>query len=159
MSRLQAGFIFSELIVALGIFAVLVGLVTVSLLGGQHQNALSGAVDTLIGDLRQQQTQTMVGAGGYPGALSQGIYFESGRYTLFSGASFNPAEPTNQVINLPTGVVITTTLPNSSVVFAAGSGEFANFASGQNTVTLHEGNSGQQKSIQLNQLGVVTAIN
>ncbi|MEK7129939.1 MAG: hypothetical protein AAB803_02870 [Patescibacteria group bacterium] len=160
MRSLQSGFVFSELVIAIGVIAILAGFATVNLLGTQHKSELSGVVDTLLADVRQQQTQAMAGAAaGSGGATSYGIYFEPSRYTLFSGPSFDPGNPENQVINLPATAQFTNvTVPNGSVAFAEGSGAFTNFATGQDSLTVREENSGQQKTLRFNALGVVISI-
>lgn len=160
MRNLQSGFVFSELVVTIGVIAILAGFATINLLGTQHKSELSGVVDTLLADVRQQQTQAMVGAAaGTGGATSYGIYFEPSRYTLFSGSSFDPGNLENQVINLPVTARVTgVTVPNGSVMFAAGSGAFINFAADQDSVTVREENSGQQKTFRFNALGVVISI-
>lgn len=149
MKRSQGGFAFSELIVALGIFGVLLGFVTINVLRTQHQSNLSAVVDTLIADVASQQHRAMVGQ-------ASGVYFAPDQYTLFSGATFNPGDPGNTVIVLPSGVRIDTiTLPNATMLFGAGSGEAGLITSGSDSITVTEQNSGLTKAIRWNRLGVV----
>lgn len=157
MKRSQGGFAFSELIVALGIFGVLLGFVTINVLRTQHQSNLSAVVDTLIADVASQQHRAMVGQVPVGIASSDaGVVFAVDRYTLFSGATFNPGDPGNTVIVLPSGVRIDTiALPNATMLFGAGSGEAGLISSGSDSITVTEQNSGLTKAIRWNRLGVV----
>ncbi|MBI2405010.1 prepilin-type N-terminal cleavage/methylation domain-containing protein [Candidatus Gottesmanbacteria bacterium] len=151
----QSGFTTPELIVVVGIIAVLAGLATVNLLGVARKPTLTATVDTLTSDLRQQQTKAMVGER----LSSHGVYFGSGQYVLFAGSSYNPGEVSNAAVALEQYVGFSqVSLPNASVVFASGSGEVTNFDPNQHAVTIAHEQSGEQKTIEVNRLGVVTAV-
>lgn len=160
MRTRQDGFAFLELIVVIGVVAVLLGFTTINVLRLQHQSNLSSVADTLIADSRGQQNQAMVGQ--TPGATTSadhGMFFETTRYTLFAGTAFNPNDPGNTVVNLPSAVRVSSiTVPNATVVFTAGSGEAPGVAAGSDTITLTEETSGLTKTIQWNALGVVVDV-
>lgn len=150
------GFTLIELIVVLGVFGVLLGLVTVNLLRAQHQPTLSASVDTLIADLKSQQAKAMSGAG----AISHGVYVGEGEYVLFSGSVYNANDPANAQVLLDANVIVSSvTFPNASIVFAAGSGDIVNFDAAYRMVTLRNTQSSEEKAIQMNRYGVVSAVN
>jgi len=157
----RQGFTFIEVMVIMGMMAILVGFATINLIGAQRKASLTQTVDTLTADLRGQQTKAMTGQiknGSVPAGY--GIYFETNRYVLFSGSSYNAGDSSNASVPLtPPITVSAVTFPNSRILFATKSGELNGFISGSNTVTLKEGTSGQTKTIHLNQYGVVNLIN
>ena len=156
----RSGFTFIELIVAMGVFATLVGLATVHLLGGQRTSSLTATTDTLIADIKEQQIKAITGDTAAGSQSSYGVYFGPGQYVLFAGGTYNPTDSTNAVIPLDSNVVFASiNFPNTSVVFASGSGEIVNFSSQAHTVTLLQVHSGEGKTIDINRYGVITSVN
>lgn len=82
-----------------------------------------------------------------------GIYTGTTQYVLFHGASYNPTDSSNFSVTLGDNIQFSNT--PATVVFTSGNGE-----TGQ-TVTLTIKNilSNQEKTIQLNSLGVITGLN
>ncbi len=156
----RSGFTFIELIVGMGVFATLVGLATVNLLGVQRKSSLTATIDTLIADIKEQQIKAITGDTFGGGQSSYGIYFGPGQYVLFAGGTYHPNDSTNAMIPLDTNVVFSSiNFPDTSVVFASGSGEIINFNSQAHTVTLLQVHSGEGKTIDINRYGVVTSVN
>jgi len=157
----QNGFVLIELIVVIGMLAVLIGMITVSTLGSQRRAALTSTVDTLVADLRSQQTKAMTGV--TSGSIIQagyGVFFQSDRYILFQGASYSAAMTSNAPIVIDTRVKFSSIkLPNSSVVFASKSGEIVGFNSQLNSVTVTQSDSNFAKTLYLNRYGVITSVN
>ena len=155
------GFTFIEVIVVMGVMATFLGIGVISLVGSQRKASVTQAVDTLVSDLRSQQTKAMVGAtvGGMVPA-GYGIYFQANRYVLFSGASYNSLDPSNASVPILSPLTISTIgFSGSAVIFLAKSGEVAGFTSGADSVAVRQNDSGQTKTIRLNRYGVVTSIN
>ncbi|HKB88061.1 MAG TPA: type II secretion system protein [Patescibacteria group bacterium] len=100
------GFTVIELMVSIGILAILFALTTINLGRLPSTTSQSAAIDTLISDIRGQQTQAMAGRTAY------GIHFDANSYTL---------TPSNFVINLDPGLSFDNSGQN--LTFAAGSGE------------------------------------
>jgi hypothetical protein len=84
-----------------------------------------------------------------------GVHFETASYTLFR----NTYGTENFKVNLPSGTQFSTTLVNSQVIFATGSGALTTFTSGHNTITLTDTGDESHKTITVNQYGVVTGVN
>ena len=153
------GYTLIELIIVLGIFAVLTGIATVNLLGFQRQTNITGVVDTFITNVKEQQTKAMSGdTEGRGENSSYGVNIALTNYVLFHG-TFTSGEQSNRIITLPAIAEITTTFPNAQLIFEGGSGELAGYASANATVTIRDTVSNDQKTIYFNRYGVVTAIN
>lgn len=134
----RSGFTIIEVLVVVAIFAALVGLYVVRVTGIERRAPLSATVDTIISDLRSQQTRAMVGA-----ARGVGITFQASAYTLVPG---------NSVVSLPTNITLSPA--GSSMFFANGSGD----VSGITTLTLTQTLTGEQKTITINRYGAVTQV-
>jgi prepilin-type N-terminal cleavage/methylation domain-containing protein len=156
----QKGFSLVELLISVTIFAMLIGIITLNLNTAQHKATISTSLETLLTDLNQQQIKAMVGdTEGRTDADNYGIHFDSTSYTLFHG-TYSGSETTNFSIILPTIQQITTTFPSSQVIFQKGSGNVVGFdPNNENTITLSDTVNGEQKVIELNRFGVVTAVN
>lgn len=154
------GFVFIELILVMGVMAILAAVVIVNVFGSQNAADLTQTVDTLIADLRSQQSKAMTGAT-VNGAVQDGygIYFETGRYVMFSGSSYNPVLPSNASVAVVPPVRVTgTTLPGNTIVFQARNGEIAGFVPGLNTVTVTNDVNGRVNILRFNRYGVITSL-
>ena len=149
---LNKGFTIIELMVVMGVFAVLASITTLSLSNSQHSSYLNTSVSTMVTDLKRQQLKAMLGDTEGRGVSSTyGLNFETGRYTLYHDA-YSSTEPTNFIINLEGTIQISTP---GNVVFAKGNGE----PTGLSTITLRDSVSGRQKTLTLNKYGVITNVN
>lgn len=160
-SNNQEGFTYPELIVVMGIVAMLFGFITINLFGIQRKASLDTAIAILISDLKSQQIKAMVGdTGGGINPTSHGIYFESDRYILFHGDSYSPTDPSNFPISLERSIEITNVAFSDAVIlFSTGSGEINNFVSGLNTIIIKNIAGSEQKTITINKFGVRTEVN
>jgi prepilin-type N-terminal cleavage/methylation domain-containing protein len=155
LSSQQSGFTLVEILVVVGILAVLFGLSVVSL--GQPQNSTNtnSAVDTLVNDLKTQQIAAMVGTTGSTSTQQPaGIFVQSNQYTLFTGSSYSAGNSYNYIFTAPTGVSFSTTLPSSIVLFNKGDGSVSGFTAGSNTITVTT--SAGSKVITITKFGAVT---
>lgn len=156
----QKGFTLIESVVAIMIFLTLMGIATVSVLTSRQKAQSNTTLKTIITDLRQQQIKAMVGSTEGSQVGSYGIFFWANSYTLFHGSAYNPADPSNSVVNLGEGVSITNILfPQSLVIFATRSGEIVNYSSGSDSITVTTFSTGENKVVRLNQYGVVVQAN
>lgn len=156
----QKGFSYPELIVLMGVVAMLFGYITINLSGTLRRTTIDTTYQTLISDIKSQQTKAMTGSidGGLPG--SHGIYFESNRYILFRGTTYSSTDPSNFPVNLEQNVEFgNITFPGSTIVFLPGSGEISGYINGNNTVTVVNIGGEEQKTITINRYGAVTSAN
>jgi len=156
----EKGFTFAEIIVVFGVVAMLFGLAYSSTMKAQQSTSLESAVLILVSDIKNQQTNTMMGftLGGLS-ASEYGVHFELDSYTLFKGTTYNPSEQTNLVIDLPTNISFSNlTFPNSTILFSKGSGEVSNYVSGSDTITLLS-NLSKSRTLRINKLGAIISQN
>jgi hypothetical protein len=158
--RNGAGFTMVEFLVIMGIASLLFLLMSMNFLDARTGTSLTTTGDSLLSDLKIQQTKAMIGdteGRGIPDAY--GIYFKPASYVLFHGTTYLPAATDNFEVNAAEGVTLSTTFPGGSVVFATISGELVNFSSGFDSITIKDANTTRQKVIQLNKLGTATSFN
>lgn len=161
MKRSIGGFVLIELAVVFGMMAVLIGLTSMNIFGASRNATLTGTVDTLTADIASQQTKAM-SAVAQSGVIppGYGVRFDTNTCTLFQGLTYNATDTSNVVIPLDSRVTFSfISLPNNAIVFASQSGEIVGFSSTQNTFSLHQTDSGETKTIQINRYGVITSVN
>ena len=149
-----------ELIIVFAVIAILTSLALNNIPGSQRSTILTTTVDTLVADIKNQQTKAMEGAmsnqtvpNGY------GIKFVSNQYTLFAGQVYLATASTNAVIGLNPRVTFSFIgFPNSSLVFASTSGEIVGYATSSSVLTLKESDSGATESVQLDHYGTITSV-
>lgn len=159
-SHKHAGFTFIEVIVVVAIFLTLIGLTITNPLNLRESTSINAFVYTLITDIKNQQIKAMVGdteGRGTPDTYS--IYIEPAKYTLFHGQNYSQSDSSNFSITVADQYQLLTTFPESKIVFSAGSGEIVGFVQNQDTITIRDARTGQQKVITINKYGVVTGIN
>lgn len=154
-ARAQKGFTLIEVLITIAIMAAMSALIFINLGKPQTVASLNGAVETLVTDLRAQQTLAMSGnsAGGAT-QLAHGMVVSANSYTVFAGDSYNQSDPNNYTVTPGQNISLNTTFPNSQILFDKSSGEVRDFSAGDNTITV-TGDEGS-KTITINRFGVVT---
>jgi len=155
-TTLHAGFTIPDLLISIAIFSILLGFSITNLPKTQRSISVLSSLNVLISDLRLQQLKAMTGdTQGSQTISSYGVYLGTNQYTLFRGTSYSSADTTNIVVNLDTGLQIAT--PNATLVFLKGSGQISGFTpNGSNTFAIKNSQTGEIKTIMLNQYGVIT---
>ena len=149
-----------EIIIVISIITTLFGLVFGNILNVRSTTTINTSLTTLIADLKNQQIKSMVGDTEGRGAPDNyGIYISGSNYALFHGQIYSAAESTNFDIEADTGYQFTTTFPGNQVIFASGSGEIVNFTENQNTISVIDTRTNEEKTIHINKYGVITTIN
>jgi len=156
----RRAFTLIELIISIGMIAILFSFSSLNHLSLQRKTTLSEQTKTISSDLRAQQIKAMTGDTGGSGTVSDyGVYLGSNAYTLFKGSTYNPADPGNYQISLPpTLTLMDITFINSQIVFQKGSGEILNFSNIANTFGVNDSALNGSKTFILNALGVITQI-
>lgn len=157
--KLQKGFTFIELVVVIGIIALLFAIGVVSSINVRSFTVSNTSLNVFISDLKGQQIKAMVGdteGRGEPDAY--GIKLLDDSYILFHGLTYSATNTSNFSVSAPTGYSLSSTFSNDSIIFASGSGEIVDFSSNQNTITLTSDDTGQSKVLHLNQYGSITSI-
>jgi prepilin-type N-terminal cleavage/methylation domain-containing protein len=155
----QKGFSILEVILAMSVLTILMAIASINLLSAANKTYQNTTAQTLYADLKSQQIKAMNGdteGSGTTGAY--GIYFQPTQYTLFRGITYSAANPTNFTVKIPDDVnFVNISFPNSQVIFASGSGAFANYANNANSVIIKNIEGLTQKTVTLNRFGVVTS--
>ncbi|HEX7042241.1 MAG TPA: type II secretion system protein [Patescibacteria group bacterium] len=155
----ERGFTLVELILVMGIVAILLGFVTINLIKAQNSSSISSTLNTVISDIKNQQIKAMVGdAQGGAAESSYGVHFDTSKYVLFKGSTYNSSDTSNFVVNLTPDLIFTNiNLPSGNIIFSVQSGEVSGFVIGQNTVDIESTNSSKTYTITINQYGVITS--
>ncbi len=150
----QAGFTLVEIMVVLGVSAILFALATINL-GKVHQTAsVSSLTDTLTSDIKGQQLLAMSGGiGSTTSQQPQGVHVQSGSYVLYAGSSYNGSDTNNFTVSI-SPAVIATTFPGSNLLFQKGDGAVSGFSGGSNTITISD--NGTSKTISVGRYGALT---
>ncbi|MFA5933462.1 MAG: type II secretion system protein [Microgenomates group bacterium] len=150
------GFTLVEILLVMGLFAILASFITINLIRPQTKASVEASINTLAADLKEAQLKSMIGdSEGQTTAQSYGIFFTSNSYTIFRGTTYNSGDTSNFIINLDTSENLVDTFSGHLVVFERRSGEVVSFVNGSNTITISD-NGGNSKTITVNNLGVIS---
>lgn len=137
-----------ELLVSIGILIVIFGIVSINISPVPSNTLQNTNLDTLISDIRAQQTLSMTNDSDY------GIHFETNSYTLFKGSSYVYGSASNFVVNLDSGIAFSNiTFPNSVIVFSPGSGDVAGYVSGSDSFILASTVTNKSTTVKINKYG------
>jgi type II secretory pathway pseudopilin PulG len=154
--RDSRGFTILELLLIMGITSLLLGIITINLVKVQHNTSISGAVDTLLADMKGQQIKAMSGASvNSASGDSYGVSFQGNKYVLFHGTT-DPNDSTDFSVPLDTSITVSIS-PSNPLVFSQLSGEVCS-STCQYTITLTNTAGNETKIITVNRYGVVTNI-
>jgi prepilin-type N-terminal cleavage/methylation domain-containing protein len=155
---MKKAFTLVEILVVMGILLVVFSMLTLNLPTLTYKANLSTSVDTFIADLRAQQLKAMVGdSEGVATASAYGVAFGTNTYTLFKGSASGSS--TDYTASLGDQVIFSNvTFPSSKIVFSRLSGEVQSFTTGSNTLVIKNKANNDQKTITINQYGVVTSV-
>lgn len=162
MKRLKSnkGIAYIEILVVFGIVGILISFTYINLLGINPRASSQVTQDSVIADLKSQQLKAMDGdTDGGATTENFGVHFESDKYTLFVGSSYLVSNSRNFVIRLDDGISFSSiNVPGGDIIFSKGSGEVIGYSSTNNSITI-QNNTGQTRTIIVNQLGVITQVN
>lgn len=153
IKRHHPGFTLIEIILIMTIFTILTTLASINLIKPQSSSKIDTTAATLIADIKEQQIKSISGdTEGASFPTQFGIYLEPSSYTLFQGTTYLVSDPNNFEVDLETGILISNNLPSSQLSFSINSGEWENFSSSQNSITIQDSTS-NQKIITINRYG------
>ncbi len=109
-ARTEEGFTLVEVLITIAIMAAMSALIFVNLGKPQTVASLSGAVETLVADLRAQQTLAMSGnSAAGTSQLAHGVFISANAYTVFAGDSYNGSDPDNYTVTPGQNISFSTT--------------------------------------------------
>lgn len=143
------GFTLIELIIGVSIFLSLLTLGWINFSTLPSKVTLNSSYETMYSDIKNQQSEAMNGEGAF------GVHFESDHYILFKGEVYNASDTTNFQVNFENANIgITNNLfSGGNIIFQASSGEILNFDAINNSLTLTDNLSGENKVLTLNKYG------
>lgn len=157
----RSGFTLIEVAVVMSLLSLLFGFVWLNLLSTKESASQNTSMDLLVSDLRAQQLKAMLGdTEGRVERDAYGVYFGVTSYTLFHGSTYVSADPTNFIVPLGDNERFSSiAFSGNAVVFSSVSGEIDGFSQDANSLLLKNTMANTQKTIQLNKIGTVNAIN
>lgn len=147
MSR-TFGFTFIELLVVLGILAVITIVAAPFLASSVSRNNLQTSAWTLVDDLRRAQAQSMAAHTN----SAWGVHLQTDRQVFFRGATYNVSDPDNIVTILPATITISGFTLNgggSDIRFSKVRGDTSDYG----TITLQDSSSNETITITVNAAG------
>ncbi len=155
----QVGLTLVELLLVVGILGLLFSIAFISIFNVRIISTNATTTSVITSDLKNQQIKAMVGdTEGRGTPDNYGIKILSTQYVMFHGTNYNPADTTNFSVPVENGYTLSTTFPNTTVLFASESGEIVDFQSNQNTITLTNTSSNKTKTIHFNKYGTITQV-
>lgn len=147
--------------IVIAVIAVLVSISTMALTTFQNHTYITNTVETIISDIKHQQLKAMSGSTeSQTNISSYGIYFESNQYTLFQGNVYDANNQTNFIIPLNESLEFTNIrFPNGLLIFNKGSGEINGYSSSNNSISLYNSSTNENKTITINRYGVIISVN
>ena len=137
-----------ELLVVMGVMAILLGVSLPVFINLNQHRDLEGYQRQAIANLTEARDRAQAENKPY------GLYFQSDRFTLFQGDSFQAAS--DQItIELPSNITFSLIqLPDSQAALSPLTGEVMDFDSNNNQV-ITSNNINESQTLTINQLGVV----
>lgn len=122
------GVTLTETLLVIALIAILAVLASTYYQAFLVSNQLDNAASDVLDTLRRAQANSM----NKESNTTWGVHFETNKFVLFSGASYNAVDPNNEINNLPVTVTITTitlTGGGSDAIFNKVKGTTANSGS------------------------------
>lgn len=154
---MKKGFTLIEVLLVISILAILLTLGTVVFNSFGRKDQMSVEAREIEAVINEAKVKTLAGFSlGGDESLNFGVYFQTDRYILFPGITYDSLNTHNQEFLLPESLEITPIFfPSNSVVFEKITGEVVGFIPDQNYLLLNDKRSTEEKKISVNQVGVV----
>lgn len=149
------GFTYIELIVVMGIVALLSTLVTVVSMSAMTRSQVHAQIDLLLSDVAYQQQLAANRVISSEENQHYGVYFYEDGYILFEGEVYEPDKSTNQHVELPIGMKITSiNLPQQQLAFSEKTGFVMNWQASQSGIIVTSP-LGKTTALTINRYGVI----
>ncbi len=148
--KYKSGLTLTELLIVLGIMALLVTIFMGTFISFRRSQALVMDTDTVVSLLRQARNQTLSSKN----SLSYGVHFTAPKVTIFTGPTYDVNAPDNQDFVLSSGDTVLTISLNgggSDVVFTRLTGE----TSQNGTVVISSTGISRTKTVTIYKTGLV----
>lgn len=160
----ESGFSLIEVLVVIALLSVVLVFVTVNLFSPNIEAKMGTVSTDIVSITREAQNKAMnTDTQGDLNSDEFGVHFETSRYILFKGSSFDGSDPNNFVVNLENNLSITPSLPCPSppgdcnnIVFQRISGEVQDYDQINNSVCLSAISTSKDIIISFNFVGVTS---
>ena len=151
-----AAFTYVELMMVLGILCVLLSLSVLSIGPLISKTNVVSQGQVLLADAASMQLKSMRREQGGTGQITPfGIHFETHKYVLFQGSTYNANDAENVVVPLPNDITFSSiSLPSAVILFERGSGDFVGYAAATSSVVMTQSSSGTSVVIRFNRYGI-----
>lgn len=146
----RAGFTIIELLVVLGILAVITVVISPFLSTSVGKNELVSRTWELTGALRQAQFNSVTAHTN----SSWGVHVQTDRFVLFRGTAYNVSDPDNVITMLPS--IITLTMALNGGVADARFSKIRGETNDYGTITLTDSTSNEARTITITAVGVIS---
>lgn len=146
----KKGFSMLEVILAISIMAILVGLATTYYSNSQVRADVNSQAANIVHYLRLAQSNAASGLNN----TNHGLHFETSSYTIFEGESYDNDSPKNVKIDLPSTMTIdgiNLDGGGGNVIFLKSTGETDNFG----TITVNSAAINKTVTITINYVGTI----
>jgi prepilin-type N-terminal cleavage/methylation domain-containing protein len=159
------GFTLIELLLVIALFSTILILITVNLFRPISKTQASSASSNISSILSQAQNKAMGsdGAGG-PTAERHGVHFETDKYVLFVGDTYDSSDTKNFEVSTPDNISLSLSLPCPSppgdcnnITFEKISGEVVGFDELNSSVCVTETSTNKTFLLKVSFVGVVDA--
>lgn len=156
----NGGFTLVEMMLTMGIIAILATISSMLLSGLIPRSSLVSATEQFTAEVKQHQYKAMIGEnlGVDSDDRNKGIKIEPHQYIFFEGEVFNPSAETNYAVLLEEPLSIESNFADQTLIFEKGSGEILNFNPDLNTITISNASNNDSVSITFNEYGVITQV-
>jgi prepilin-type N-terminal cleavage/methylation domain-containing protein len=147
------GFSLIEMLIVIGIIALLVGIGVNSFVSARNSKQLDVTLQAVASKLYEAKSSAISGKNGQ----NFGVKFNSSSYVYFVGSSFNPSDSANVTFQIPSNINMTYTLPGPdyAVIFSRMTGKPQ--VSGNITLTRTD-NASSTQTIVIGTLGDISVI-
>lgn len=152
----QIGFTLVEVVVVMGLVAILITIVTGTLFQSRSAASVSTTALQVINDAHEQQMNAMLGATASAGVYPDySIYFTPNSYTLFAGDTYTATNPSNVLVTLDPPLTFTNiSFPSNTLTFLRLSGDVSAYQTGHTSVTLTDSETGDSHTLMVNRRGI-----
>ena len=145
---MNKGVTLPELLITMGIATILFAIGGVAFANLHSESQLDLFASEVKNVMHKAQARSL-------NNVPSGVYFESGRFAYFEGATFIEGNPLNEVVLLPGGLSISAINFSGSILrFVPVSGYVDGFTLPSNVIITESG-TGKTRTIAVNELGVV----
>ena len=163
VKNLNGGFTLMEVIIVVGLIGMIFGLTAFVSINSYRGSSFRNERDALIGVLGRARNQAMNNTclGGCTDSKPHGVHITVNDYTIFQGATYNSADPLNEVIKKDSSISIQGlgTTSFTDVIFTQLSGDISTLPSGIWDLTLINVTTGQNSKITTASYGQITWTN